>query len=70
MQLRTNEAGLDRLVRIVVGIALAVAAYAGAVAAPWLYVAWLVAAILVVTGAVGFCPIYAVLRTGTKRALR
>jgi hypothetical protein len=70
MQLSTNESALDRVIRIVAGIALAVVALVGAVAAPWVYAVWLVAAVLVVTGAAGFCPLYALLRVSTKRALR
>jgi Inner membrane protein YgaP-like, transmembrane domain len=70
MKLVTNEAPIDRVIRIVLGIALAGVALAGAVAAPWLYAVWVVAAILVVTGIVGFCPLYALLRVGTKSTAR
>jgi len=70
MKLTTNESSIDRIIRIVLGIGLIGLALAGGVAAPLLYVAWLVAAVLVVTGIVGFCPLYAVLRIGTRRAAR
>jgi hypothetical protein len=70
MKLTTNEAPIDRIIRIVAGIGLAGLALAGAVAAPLLYVVWLVAAILLVTGVVGFCPLYAVLRVSTRRGAR
>jgi Inner membrane protein YgaP-like, transmembrane domain len=66
MQLKTNESTLDRAIRIVLGIALLGIAAVGTVAAPWVYLAGLVGAIALVTGAVGFCPLYAVLRVGTK----
>ena len=66
MQLKTNESTLDRAIRIVLGIALLGIAAVATVAAPWIYLAWLVGAIAIVTGAVGFCPLYAVLRVGTK----
>ena len=52
------------------GIALAAVAIGGAVTAPLLYVVWLVAAILLVTGIVGFCPLYALLRVSTKSRAR
>ena len=68
MKFTTNEAPIDRIIRIVAGIGLAAFALAGASTAPLLYVVWLVAAILLVTGAVGFCPLYALLHVGTKRA--
>jgi hypothetical protein len=70
MKFGTNEAPLDRVIRIALGIALAALALAGAVSAPWLYVVWVVAAIALVTGIVGFCPLYALLRVSTKRTAR
>jgi len=70
MKLTTNESPIDRIIRIVLGIGLAGLALAGGVTAPLVYVVWLVAAVLVVTGIVGFCPLYAVLRVSTRRAAR
>ena len=67
MKFTINEAPIDRIIRIVVGIGLAALALAGTVTAPLLYLVWLVAAILLVTGIVGFCPLYALFRIGTKR---
>ena len=52
------------------GIGLAALALAGGVTAPLLYIVWPVAAMRLVTGIVGFCPLYALLRVGTKRAAR
>jgi hypothetical protein len=70
MKIQLNEAPIDRVVRVILGIALLAAAFAGAVAAPWVYAAWLVGAIALVTGIVGFCPLYAVLRVSTKGGAR
>ena len=70
MKLTTNESPIDRIIRIVLGIGLAALALAGGVATPLLYVVWLVAALLLVTGVVGFCPLYAALRVGTRRVAR
>jgi hypothetical protein len=69
MKLATNESTIDRIIRIVAGIGLGGVALAGAVTAPLLYVVWLVAAVLVVTGIVGFCPLYAMLRVSTRKAV-
>ncbi|MEE9177500.1 MAG: YgaP-like transmembrane domain [Acidimicrobiia bacterium] len=60
-----NESNRDRIARVLVGGGLlALGAFtlsgAGAIAAI------AVGVILVGTGAVGFCPIYAIFRTGTK----
>lgn len=68
MKLTINESPLDRIVRIGVGLGLAGLAVAGVVTAPIAYAVWLVAALLLVTGIVGFCPLYALLRMSTKRA--
>ena len=70
MKLEINEAPIDRVVRVVLGIVLAAVAIGGAVSAPLLYVVWLFAAILLVTGIVGFCPLYALLRVSTKSKAR
>jgi len=66
MNFSANESSIDRIVRVVVGIALAALAIAGSLAAPLVYIVWLVAAIALITGVVGFCPLYAVLRIRTK----
>ncbi|MDH4141674.1 MAG: DUF2892 domain-containing protein [Chloroflexota bacterium] len=68
MKLTINESPLDRFVRIVAGLGLAGLAIAGLVTAPIAYAAWLVAAILLVTGIVGFCPLYALFHVSTRRA--
>ena len=66
MKLEINEAPIDRAIRIVLGIALAAVALGGAVSVPLIYGVWIVAAIALVTGIVGFCPLYALLRVSTK----
>ena len=70
MKLELNESTLDRTIRIVLGLALAAVAIGGAVSAPLLYVVWAVAAIALVTGIVGFCPLYALVRVSTKSKAR
>jgi hypothetical protein len=66
MNIKTNESTADRLIRIVAGIGLAALGVAGVVSGPLAVVAWVVAGVLLVTGVVGFCPLYAVLRVSTK----
>ena len=70
MKLELNESTLDRAIRVVLGLALAAVALGGAVSAPLLYVVWAVAAIALVTGIVGFCPLYALVRVSTKSKAR
>ncbi len=70
MQLSKNEAGLDRVIRIVAAAVLAALALAGVVTGTLAIVAWVVAAILLVTGLVGFCPLYAIFRIRTNAGPR
>jgi hypothetical protein len=65
MKLPTNVGSIDRLIRIVLGIGLVALALAGSLAAPLVVVVWLAAAIALVTGAIGFCPLYFVLGIST-----
>lgn len=60
-----NESALDRILRAILGIALVIVMFT------WLsgvaqIIAGVVAAVLLVTAAVGFCPLYALLRISTK----
>ena len=68
MKFSPNKSPADRIIRIVVGLGLAALAITGAVTAPVLYLVWAIAAIALVTGIVGFCPLYALFHVGTKRA--
>ena len=53
-----NVGTIDRGLRFVVGAALIVLFFVGAVAAPWNYLAIIAGLVLVGTGLVGFCPAY------------
>jgi hypothetical protein len=70
MKLQGNEGPIDRGIRIVLGLALLAAGAAGVVAAPIAYVTTLVGAVALVTGIVGFCPLYAILRLSTAPSRR
>jgi hypothetical protein len=63
--MKTNEGTVDRIIRAVVGVAALLGAFAmgsGSVAFVLLLV---VGAILLVTAAVGFCPLYRVFGINT-----
>ena len=59
-----NEGGADRVVRVIVGIALLAAAYFY-FEGTWAWVAGIVGAVALATGAVGICPAYAILGIDT-----
>jgi len=53
-----NEGPIDRLVRVVAGVAAVVVAFVVGPASVLGIVLFVVAAVLIVTAAVGFCPLY------------
>lgn len=68
MSIQVNEATWDRVVRVLVGLVslvLAFTVFAGGIGA-WL--AGIVGAVLVLTGAVGFCPMYTLMGFKTKQS--
>ena len=65
--MKLNEGRTDRIIRIVLGIVLLVLGIA-VIATGWLE--WIVVAlgaILLITGIVGFCPLYALLKLNTNK---
>lgn len=70
MSFSSNESGLDRVIRLIAAAVLAGLALAGVITGTLAIVAWVVAVILAVTGLVGFCPLYALLRIRTTSASR
>ena len=68
MRLQSNESSTDRVVRVILGVILAALAVTGTVSGGLAIAAWVVAAIALVTGLIGFCPLYAIFRLSTKRA--
>lgn len=55
-----NEGGLDRILRVVAGLALLALAFVGP-KTPWGYVGL----VPLLTGAIGFCPLYALIGINT-----
>ncbi len=60
-----NEGALDRIIRFVAGVGIGVAVFT-VLTGVWQIVAAVVAAILLLTAIVGFCPLYALLRISTR----
>lgn len=63
--MKTNEGQVDRVLRVVAGLALIGLALAGIIG-PWGYIG----VVPLLTGAVGFCPLYALLGIDTCPARR
>jgi hypothetical protein len=65
--MNTNEAGWDRIVRSIAGIALIVLYLVNVITGAWGIVSVVVGAVLLVTGITGVCPLYALLKVSTKK---
>ena len=67
MRLEANASSADRAVRVVIGVALAVLTLTGVASGGLAVLAWALAALMIITATVGFCPLYWVLRISTRR---
>lgn len=59
--MKMNEGGLDRVLRVILGIVVLSLVFVGP-KTPW---AW-IGLVPLVTGLVGYCPLYAILRLNTR----
>lgn len=56
--MKTNMGNTDRSIRTFIAVALVALAWMGTVTGTWAIVAYIVAAIFLLTSFVSFCPIY------------
>lgn len=63
--MKTNMGMLDRSLRVLAAIVLAVLTYTGTITGNVAIAAWVVSAIFVLTSVVSFCPIYRVIGIDT-----
>ena len=64
--MKTNESSLDRIIRAVVGIVLLALYFTGTVTGTLGIIFIVLGAVAVLTAAVGFCPLYALLKLKTN----
>ncbi|HAL16012.1 MAG TPA: DUF2892 domain-containing protein [Anaerolineaceae bacterium] len=62
-----NEAGWDRILRVLGGILLLALGFGSVVAGTFGLVFKAIGTLLLVTGLVGYCPVYALLKVRTKK---
>jgi len=62
-----NESGIDRVIRVVLGVAVLYLGWAGVVTGGWGVFLKIVGFVPLLTGLSGFCPLYAVLKLRTNR---
>lgn len=65
--MKVNESGLDRMIRVILGVALLALYLSGVVSGTLGVVFIIVGAIALITGIVGFCPLYAILKIKTNK---
>lgn len=64
--MRTNEAGWDRVLRVLLGVTLVwVGFLSGMAAAPWNWVVGIAGLVMIFTAILGFCPAYALFGVST-----
>ncbi len=61
-----NEANWDRILRVIVGVVLLYLGFSGTVAGGFGAAVKVIGFLSLLTGLVGFCPLYALLRFQTK----
>jgi hypothetical protein len=61
----TNESSIDRIIRLVIGVAALVGAFAVGLGSVGGIILAVVGAVMLVTAAVGFCPLYRVFGIST-----
>lgn len=66
--MKINESTLDRTIRVVAGVALLVLGWGGFVGGTLGLVFKILGFLPLLTGIVGFCPAYALFKTGTNKA--
>lgn len=66
--MKTNESALDRVIRVIAGIALLAVGIFGGIVGAWQIVALVLGALLFITGLVGFCPAYRLFKFSTKKS--
>jgi hypothetical protein len=64
--MKLDEASWDRIARVVLGVALIIGGLV-AVRGTGGYIMAAIGLIPLITGLMGWCPIYAIFRTGTKK---
>ena len=66
--MKINEGPVDRIIRVIVGIALIALGLLGVASGAWMWAAYVLGAVLLLTGIVGFCPLYRLFKLSTVKS--
>ncbi len=65
--MKANESGVDRIVRGILGVILLLVAFLAVPAGALQIVLAIIGVVVLLTGAIGFCPLYRILGLSTKQ---
>jgi hypothetical protein len=65
--MKLNESNMDRIIRAVAGVVLVWLGFGGMLAGAGAILADVVGLVLLATAAVGFCPLYAMIKVSTLK---
>lgn len=65
--MKLNESNVDRIIRVVAGVVLLYLGFGGALNGGLAVVADVLGVVMLLTGAVGFCPLYAIFKLSTLK---
>jgi DUF2892 family protein len=63
--MKLNVGTIDRALRVIAGLVLIGLAATGTLIGVWVWIGWVIGAVLVLTGVVGICPAYAIFGMST-----
>jgi len=66
--MKTNESNVERIIRVIGGVVLLALGIFGGVQGTWQVVVFVLSALLIITGATGFCPAYRLFNFSTKKS--
>ncbi len=66
--MKINESMADRIIRIILGVVLLVLGWGGIIIGTWGVVFKWLGLVPLVTGLIGYCPLYALFKFHTNRA--
>ena len=65
--MKLNESNVDRIIRAVAGVVLLYLGFGGVLGGGLGIAADVIGAVLLLTGAIGFCPLYAMIKVSTLK---
>ena len=66
--MKTNQSNVERIIRVIGGIVLLAFGIFGSVQGTWQVGVFILSALLILTGATGFCPAYRLFNFSTKKS--